>query len=282
MVSYFFASPKEGIGSMLMANDKVVVVTGASSGLGRSLAIEAGRRGAKVALLARRESILKKLKDVILCEGGEPIALPTTVGNPDSVGDAFVEIDSTWGRIDILFNCAGVLEPVCPLIEASDDDLLASLKTNVFGIYLTTRESLKRMVTQERGGTIITITSGAGLNPYAGWSACGSQKAAVNIFTRCVALEVTDKPIRVVAISPGPFESPMQEIIRKTDVKAFPSREKFVRLHKEGKLASPEAIAKILLDLSLTDWPELSGMVEDLRSPDFQKQCMQHGIEVNL
>ncbi len=265
-----------------MAKNKTVVVTGASSGLGRSLAIEAGRRGAKVALLARRESILRKLKDVILSEGGEAIALPTNVGNPDSVRDAFAGIDSTWGLIDIIFNCAGVVQPVCPLLEASDEDFLASLETNVFGIYLTTRESLKRMVSQERGGTIINITSGAGRNPYAGWSAYCSQKAAVNMFTRCVAMEVSDKPVRVVAISPGTFESPMQKKIRETDIKAFPSREKFVRVHREGRLSSPDRVGNILLELSLTDWPELSGMVEDLRSPDFQRQCLQHGVEITL
>jgi len=189
-------------------------------------------------------------------------------------------IDTRFKRIDTLFNCAAVVEPVSPLSEASIDGLMTALKTNVFGVYLTTRETLKRMQKQKRGGTIINITSGAGSNPYAGWSAYCSQKAAVDMFTRCVAMEVADFPIRVAAISPGPFESRMQQIIRKTDIKSFPYRDKFVRLHRDGQLAAPEFFAKIFLDIACTDWPELSGMVADLRAADFQKECRKRGIEM--
>jgi len=267
---------------MFEAKNKIVAITGASSGLGWSLAIDAGCREAKVALLARRESLLKNLKNRITSNGGQAIALPTDVGNPNSVKKAFGEIESTWGRIDIFINCAGAVEPISPLIKTTDDDLLKSLMTNVFGVYLTTRESLRIMLKQEEGGTIINITSGAGSKPYVGWSAYCSQKAAVNMVTRCAAMEVFDKPIRVLALSPGPFESHMQELIREANIESFPSREKFLKLHKEGKLKNPETLARIILDIALTDWPEISGRVEDLRSADFQKECIQHGLKIVL
>ena len=97
------------------------------------------------------------------------------------------------------------------------------------------------------------------------------------MFTKTIALEVEHKLIRVAAISPGPFESRMQEVIRNSTEYQFPSKEKFVRLHKSGKLPDPDDIASVLLDISLTDWPELSGMVTDIRSKEIQKQCQKYG-----
>jgi hypothetical protein len=72
----------------------------------------------------------------------------------------------------------------------------------------------------------------------------------------------------------------MQRMIRGTDRGKFPWREKFVRMYEQGQLALPESVARILIDISLTDWPELSGMVADLRSTSFKKQCREHGVIV--
>jgi 3-oxoacyl-[acyl-carrier protein] reductase len=265
---------------MLILRYKRIVVTGASSGLGRAIAESAAAGGAKVALMARREGKLNEIVNDIEAKGGEAIALPTDVSNIKSLQESFKTIDSKLGGIDIVFNCAGVVEPISYLTETSPDSLLMSLKVNVFGIYLVTLEALTRMDKQDKGGTIINITSGAGINAYAGWSSYCSQKAAVNMFTKCVALEMSDKPIRIAAISPGPFESRMQEIIRGVSASAFPSRDKFVNLYKEGKLNKPDGLAKVLIDLSLSEWPELSGVIGDLRSVDFQKECIEHGVEI--
>ncbi len=260
---------------------KRIAVTGASSGLGRAIAELAAAGGAKVALMARRKGKLNEIVKGLEAKGGEAIALPTDVTDIISLKRSFKIIDSMLNGIDIVFNCAGVVEPISFLTETPPDKLLMSLKVNVFGIYLTTLEALRKMIKQDDGGTIINITSGAGINAYAGWSGYCSQKAAVNMFTKCAALEVSDKPIRIAAISPGPFESPMQEIIRGVSDQRFPSRDKFVSLYKEGKLDTPDRFAKILVDLSLSEWPELSGVIGDLRSPDFQKECIGHGVEID-
>jgi 3-oxoacyl-[acyl-carrier protein] reductase len=265
---------------MLILKHKRIAVTGASSGLGRAIAESAAAGGAKVALMARRERKLNEIVNDIEAKGGEAIALPTDVSNIRSLQESFKIIDSKLGGIDIVFNCAGVVEPISYLTETSPDSLLMSLKINVFGIYLMTLEALRRMVKQDKGGTIINITSGAGINAYAGWSAYCSQKAAVNMFTKCVALEISDKPIRIAAISPGPFESGMQETIRGVSTHRFPSRDKFINLYEEGKLNTPDRLAKILIDLSLSEWPELSGVMGDLRSVDFQKECVEHRVEI--
>ena len=274
--------PVKQIKTMSSMKNKVVVVSGASSGLGRSIAVETGNRRMNVAVLARRQADLKTLRASISAAGGECIDLPTDVSRPKAVDQAFKKIDSYFGQIDVLFNCAGAVEPIAPLVQASDQGLLNALMTNVFGIYLTTRAALKRMLNQEHGGTILNIGSGAAHAPYAGWSAYCSQKGALAMFTRCVAMEVSHRPVRIVAISPGPFESHMQKVIRQTDSRMFPAREKFVKLYQEGKLAEPQAVAKVMVDIALTDWPELSGRVEDLRSADFQRQCIEHGLNPEI
>jgi len=261
-----------------MMNQKVVVVTGASAGLGRSISIEAGKRSATVVLIARRERRLTEIQQIIRQSGGNAMVLQADVSDAGAVAEAFSGIDSTCGAIDILFNCAGVVEPVVPAHLLPDDALLNSLLTNVYGVYIATREALKRMKKQESGGTIINIASGAADKPYAGLSAYSSQKAAVNIFTRAVALETAGTPIRITAISPGPFEGNMQEILRSSSEEFFPARDKFTSLFKEGRLSKPEPLAKILLEIAFTDWPELSGRIADVRDPQFRKECEAHGV----
>ena len=265
---------------MLDATNKVIVTTGASAGLGRALALEAGRRKARVALLARRKEELEKVRRQIIESGGEAVAIPTDMTVPRDIALTFAEIESRWNRIDILFNVAGVVEPVKRLVNADDDEIMKSLMINVLGVYIGSREAIRIMQGQSSGGTIINITSGAARRVYVGWSLYGSQKAAVDHFTRVVAEELKDTPIRIVALSPGPFDSRMQEIMRQTDKSEFPVKDRFVELHESGKLAKPEQLAPMILDIALTDWPELSGRVEDIREQVFQSECMEKGITI--
>jgi NAD(P)-dependent dehydrogenase (short-subunit alcohol dehydrogenase family) len=100
------------------------------------------------------------------------------------------------------------------------------------------------------------------------------------MITRCVALEVEGRPIRIAALSPGPFESRMQRAIREASLEDFPSRQKFIDLYEQGLLAHPDSVARKILDIAFSRWPSLSGVVADLRSEDFQRLCLEQGIDI--
>lgn len=257
---------------------KIFMITGASSGIGKALAVEAGRRRARVALLARRRNLLEEVKEIIIEVGGEAVVIQSDLRNPDSIADAFGTVDSHWGKLDVLINNAGVLEPIAPIMQIPDEELINSLNTNVLAVYVATREAVKRMLNQETGGTILSMTSGAAIRPYVGWSVYGSEKAAVDVFTKVVAKEIEGTPVRICAISPGPVETYMQEAIRTTSIDNFPAREKFVQMYNEGQLPAPEDIAGSFIDITLTDWPDLSGTIDDIRSPDFRNICGRYGV----
>ncbi len=257
---------------------RVLVVTGASAGLGKALAQESASRGDRVTLISRSKEKLKQLAAMIVAGGGEAESFPADISQEDAIIDVMTKIQKQYGSIDLLLNCAGVLEPVAPLIKISGKEIQTSLLTNVFGAYIITREALKRMIAQKNGGDIVHITSSAAENPYAGWSAYGSQKAALNMLTRIVALETENTPVRIYAISPGPFESHMQQLLRGSDPADFPQHDRFIQLYRDNALGSADKIARIILDITATNWPELSGRIADLRSGEFQDDCARHDV----
>ncbi len=263
---------------MLSAKDKVVVVTGASAGLGRALALQAAKRGARVALLARREKKLREVRREIQELGGEAGCYPVDVSDGRSVWEAFAEVENEWGRIDAVFNNAGIIQPIAPLHECDDDELMELFRINIFGAFVVAREAITQMRKQTRGGTLVNITSGAAAKVYPGWSAYGASKAAMDQMTRVVAAENAGLPVRVFAIAPGVFDSHMQTTIRNTPVEKFPRRQKFIDLHQKGQLPHPAEVAAALAEIAFTDWPELNGQIRDIRDPAFQQECLAHGV----
>jgi benzil reductase ((S)-benzoin forming) len=265
---------------MAAEDSKVAVITGASSGLGRSIALDISRKGVRVALLARRAQLLKELEQQITSEGNHAISIPADVSDGEAVARAFGEVTEHYHRVDLLFNAAGVLAPIKPLASLDERAFTSGIAVNILGLVYVIRQALKRMLEQPDGGTIINITSAAAYHAYPSWTLYASSKAAMDMITRCVALEVEQSPVRIAAIAPGIFESHMQQTIRSTPDEDFRMKQKFVQLHEEGRVVGPEIPAGMIVDISLSDWPELNGMVVDVRSIDFQQACQEHGIAI--
>ncbi len=190
--------------------DKTILVTGASSGIGRETAIAFGAVGARVALLARRRASLEATAREITKRGGEALVVPTDVTSERAVRSAFRATHAAFGRVDVVVNNAGVLLPAT-VSELRARDLLTMLRTNLFGAIFVMQAAVARMRTQEDGGCIVNVASLAGrrgVTPLGGY--CATKFALVGV-TEALRMELHDLPIHVALVMPGVIETPMVE-----------------------------------------------------------------------
>lgn len=193
---------------------KVVVITGASRGIGAAAAREFSKAGAKLALLARSAGEIEALAAEL---GGEVLAIACDVGDFAQVEAAFAAVVAQFGALDVLVNNAGVVEPIARLAEADAAEFAACLQINLNGVFHGMRAALPQMRAQG-AGTIINVSSGAAVNPLEGWGAYCSSKAAALMLTRVGHLEEAAHGIRVLGMSPGTVATEMQVKIRASGI----------------------------------------------------------------
>jgi NAD(P)-dependent dehydrogenase (short-subunit alcohol dehydrogenase family) len=187
--------------------NRVAVVTGASSGIGRATAELLIERGARVAVFARSAG---KLKSLARKHGDRMLAVPGDVSDAESIERLFAETESRFGKCDILINDAGtyVNKRIEKMSERDWDRVFA---VNVRGAFLTTRRAMKSMI--HRGsGSIVNVSSISGvLGPekFPGYSAYCASKAALIGFTECLAVELKEHGVRVNCVSPGSVDTAM-------------------------------------------------------------------------
>jgi NAD(P)-dependent dehydrogenase (short-subunit alcohol dehydrogenase family) len=186
--------------------DKVVIVTGANSGIGREIALTFAQEGAKVVLAARREAKLEEVAREVRNLGGESLVVPTDVSQEDQVVAMVGEALAEFGRVDVLVNNAG-MGHWGPVVEFKTEEWDEVFAVNVRGTFLCCREVLPGMV-EQKGGRIINISSDAGVIPFAEDSAYCAAKAAVIAFSRCLALEMLPHDVGVYVICPGYVDTP--------------------------------------------------------------------------
>ncbi len=185
---------------------RVAIVTGASSGLGRHLALVLARAGAKVALAARRLERLDDLRQEIEAFDGRAIPIQLDVTDAASVAACVAAAETELGPISVLVNNAGIGVGADSL-EHGKADWDRVLETNLTGVWLMAQETARHMVRLGRGGSIVNIASILGLTGKASLPAyCASKGGVVNL-TRAMALDLADRNIRVNAIAPGYFET---------------------------------------------------------------------------
>ena len=179
--------------------DRVILVTGASSGLGAHMAGFLASRGARVWIAARRVEALKALAEG---RGGDLRPVEMDVARPESVVAAVARVASEEGRIDGLVNNAGIAYGG-RAIETPDEAWQRVVDTNLNGAFTVAREVAKAMIAAGNGGSIVSTASILGFGTGAGVSAYAASKAAVVHLTRCLALEWARYGIRVNALAPG-------------------------------------------------------------------------------
>ncbi|XP_047952057.1 3-oxoacyl-[acyl-carrier-protein] reductase FabG-like [Salvia hispanica] len=192
--------------------DKVVLVTGASSGLGREYCLDLAKAGCRIVAAARRTERLLSLCDEI--GGGRAVAVELDVqGSGDTIEAAVNKAWDAFGRIDALINNAGVRGEVHSPLELSEDEWDHLFRTNVKGTWLVSKYVCRRMRDCGRGGSVINISSITGLDrgQLPGGLAYVASKSALNATTKVMALELGEYKIRVNSISPGLFKSEITE-----------------------------------------------------------------------
>ena len=181
---------------------KRILVTGASSGLGRHFAQTLAAAGARVLVGARRIAQLERLVAEITGLGGHAAAVELDVTSRDSVSAALDHLCDLWGGVDVVVNNAGVSDTKS-VLNYNDDDWDTILDTNLKGAWIVAQEAARRMVSAGNGGNIVNITSilgnrvGGGVGPYS------AAKAGLAHLTRSMALELARYDIRVNALAPG-------------------------------------------------------------------------------
>jgi NAD(P)-dependent dehydrogenase (short-subunit alcohol dehydrogenase family) len=185
---------------------RTALVTGASSGLGRSFARMLANAGARVALAARRRDSLDEVRQEIAASGGKAVVVRMDVTDAPSIGAGVGEAARVLGRLDILVNNAGVTltKPFLDLAEAEWDQ---QIDTNLKGAFLVAQATARIMRDQGTGGAIVNIASILGLRVAGQLAAYVTSKAAILHLTKSMALELARHRIRVNALCPGYIET---------------------------------------------------------------------------
>jgi len=181
-------------------NDKVVIVTGGSSGIGRAAALGFAKQGARVIITGRRAGPL----DEAAANHPNIVPLVADTAEPDDAVRTVAKAVGMWGRLDVLVNNAGA-GAILPLADATADRIRSIFAVNVLGPSLLAAAALPFLTATK--GTIINISSTFGHKPAAGLSHYAASKAALEHLTRCWALELAPHNIRVNAVAAGPTES---------------------------------------------------------------------------
>lgn len=235
----------------------VVIITGASRGLGAAAARSASQLGADIVLSARTEEDLVKLADKIQNEGGHALVVPADVSLPDDCRRIVAKTITHFNRIDAVINNAGILEPVAPLSRWDPEGWKMNFDINLMGAVMLVQAALPYL--RENFGRVINVSSGAAVNVVSGWGAYCVSKAALNHFSRVLAVE--EEHITTLSFRPGVVDTKMQETIRNKGSQGMPENDhkRFVNLHENGQLLPPELPARALGVLSLFAPPKWSG-----------------------
>ena len=203
---------------------RVALVTGASSGFGRHFADVLAQAGAQVVLAARRTELVEAARDEIIADGGQAMAVSMNVTDSASIASALDTVEAEFGVVTIVINNAGITIPRL-LLDLSDEDWQGVVNTNLNGVAYVTRETARRMVAADVGGSVVNIASILAVRVQHLLSNYAAAKAGVVQFTKTAALELATHNIRVNALCPGYFATEMiREWLKTDEAKAMVER----------------------------------------------------------
>jgi NAD(P)-dependent dehydrogenase (short-subunit alcohol dehydrogenase family) len=235
---------------------KLVVVTGASSGIGKAASEAFAREGAKVALVARRGEILEETVSSIESAGGAAMAISADVTSEEDRKRIVDSVVSAWGGLDVVVNAAGIIG-FGTIENTTLDDWHEMFDINVVSVFRLTQLALPHLI--ERKGNVVIVSSVTGVRSFPGVLAYCSSKSAVDQFARCAALELADKGVRVNAINPGVVLTNLHRAggLNEDSYEKFLEHSKTT--HPLGRVGNPEEVAALILFLASDDAGWITG-----------------------
>jgi NAD(P)-dependent dehydrogenase (short-subunit alcohol dehydrogenase family) len=232
---------------------KVALITGAGAGIGRATALLFAEEGAKVVVQDVKATAAEETVQLIMKAGGEAVAIGGDVAARVDAEAMVKKAVDTYGRLDVLFNNAGIWRGGT-LLDISEEDWDRTMDVNVKGIYLVSRYAVRQMMRQE-GGAIINAASVAALRGSPMSAAYNASKGAVLLLTKCMALDFGRYGIRVNCTCPGVIETHMADELLTyrslgDDDRKQALLETYEERHASGRLGRPEEVAKIVLFLA--------------------------------
>jgi len=239
--------------------DKVVVITGAGSGIGRATALAFGREGAKVVAADLEAASAQATAGQIKAAGGRAESLQVDVSVAADVERMVTTTVERLGGLDVLVNNAGVFFQV-PVAQVPEEQWDRLMSINLKGVYLGCKHVVPQMIRQGRGA-IVNTASIAGLRGFAGYGTYGAAKGGVVQLTKAFALEVARVGIRVNCVCPGIIETAMLD---QGVAEMGLDRSMFVQLagaaHPMGRIGRPEEVAAAILFLASDDASFITGI----------------------
>src|SRR5262245_60551590 len=232
---------------MTIENQRIALVTGASRGIGRAVALELARRGWRVIAVARAQKALEKLDDEIKALGGTATLIPLDLKDLTAIDQLAAPLFERFGRLDGLAACAGSLGSLTPAHQATPAVMDETTLVNYLANQRLIR-ALHPLLRESDAGRAVFLTSGASKNPRAYWAPYAASKAALDALVMCWAAELEVTPIKANLFNPGPARTAMR-------AKAFPGEDPLT-------LPTPEEIAPAIAEMLQPAYTENGAWVQ--------------------
>lgn len=237
------------MGSML--EGKVVLVTGASRGLGRAFTLACAQEGANLVISSRSVDSLESVAEEARASGVEVLIVPADISRGEDVQKLVGAVAERFGRIDVLVNNAGLLGPRVKIEEYPEDEWRSVLDANLTGSFLVSKATIPHML---EGASIINVTSGVSIEGRAEWGAYSVSKFGLEGLTQILAAELKDRGIRVNSVDPGGMRTEMRAA-------AYPDEDPTTRI-------TPEENTAVFLYLASDESRDVTG--ERFKAQEFQ------------